>query len=220
MSYSTGTRSSWTIWQLINIFCSHRGKIHALDKHTNRLRTHFILCFNNSKRVLWNSTNPTFQKWRINGSELYVTDSEQSIAKRSNNRTNNEIEIRTASNIKRKTTSEKPYQLYRRNANSFWADIPHQASRMRTKKAKVKFYAGFTKRTCTTNMFGMCQNKKKTERRNSKKTNVKQHLFSHCYNSMKLVRQNIFLGLLSISVDSDPYFTRVLSPILAFFVFN
>lgn len=217
MSYSTGTRSSWTIWQLINIFCSHRGKIRALDKHTNCLRTHFILCFNNSKRVLWNSTNPTFQKWRINGSELYVTDSEQSIAKRSSNITNNEIEIRTASNIKRKTTSEKPYQLYRRNANSFWADIPHQASRMRTKKAQVKFNAGFTKRT---NMFCMCQNKRKTERRNSKKTNVKQHLFSHCYNSMKLVRQIIFLGLLSISVDSDPYFTRVLSPILAFFVFN
>lgn len=96
--------------------------------------------------------------------------------------------MRSASNIKTKTKYEKPYQFYRRNANSFWADIPHHTSRIRTKKAKVKFYAGITKRTCTANMFGMCQNKRKTQKRNSKKPNVKQHLFSHSYNSLNLVR--------------------------------
>lgn len=81
-----------------------------------------------------------------------------------------------------------PYQLYRRNANSFWADIPHHASRIRAKKAKIKFYAGFTKRNCSETIFGMCQNRRKIQKRNPKKSNVKQHLLSHSYNSMKPVR--------------------------------
>lgn len=145
------------------------------------------------KRLLWHLSNTTFQKWKINGSELHVTDSEQSIG--SNNRTNTDIEMQSDRNIKTRTKSEMPYQLYRRNANSFWADIPHHASRIRAKKAKVKFHTGFTKRTCAETMFGMCQNKRKIQKRNSKKSNVKQHLLTHSYNSLKLVRQITYLWL-------------------------
>lgn len=145
------------------------------------------------------------KKWRINGSELHVADSEQSIAKGSNSITYNEIEMRSARNISTRTKSEKPYQLYKRNANSFWADIPHDASRIRAKKDKVKFYIGFKKRTCAENMIGMCQNKRKTQKRNSKKSIVKQHLFSHSYNSLNLDEFISYVDKIIKEISSSNY---------------
>lgn len=119
--------------------------------------------------------------------------SEPSIKDRKHKRSYDEKQLQSANIINARMNTEIPYQLYRRNANSFWADIPHHASRIRAKKAKVKFHTGFTKRTCAETMFGMCQNKRKIQKRNSKKSNVKQHLLTHSYNSLKLVRQITYL---------------------------
>lgn len=74
------------------------------------------------------------KKWRINGSELYVTNSEKSIIDRNHKRSYDENEVQSAQIVNSRINIETPYQSYRKNANSFWADIPHHEARIKHKK--------------------------------------------------------------------------------------
>lgn len=125
-------------------------------------------------------------KWRINGSELHVTDSQQTVEERENGRPRNKIELQSAKNPTTGAIIKMPYQLYMKNANSFWADVPHHECRLKTKKSKCKFYAGITKRKCVENMVGRCQNERAVKNRKSKKSNKIRNPVSNHHSSMKL----------------------------------
>lgn len=97
--------------------------------------------------------------------------------------------MQSAKNPTTEAIIEMPYQLYMKNANLFWADVPHHECKMKTKKAKYKFYAGITKKKCAEYMVGRCQNERTVKNRKSKKSTKNRNPVSNHHSSLKLVRQ-------------------------------
>lgn len=141
-----------------------------------------------------------YQKWRINGAELHVAESDPASEERKNKKTNNGTKIQEAKVVKDKTfkCTEMPYQMYKRNANLFWTDIPHQEARIRTKKmkTKTKFYRGISRKTqteyMTEYMMGRFQNAKPIQKRNTKRKKANRKDFSDHFNSLTLVRLSFY----------------------------
>uniref|UniRef100_A0A8W8L374 Uncharacterized protein n=1 Tax=Magallana gigas TaxID=29159 RepID=A0A8W8L374_MAGGI len=135
------------------------------------------------------------KKWRINGSELhvYVMKSEPSIKDRKHKRSYDEKQLQSANIINARMNTEIPYQLYRRNANSFWADIPHHESRIKPKKAKMKFCSGIPKRTFMEYEVNRCNNYRKLQRWKKKASKVNWKLARDPYSSLNLDEFNSYI---------------------------
>lgn len=124
------------------------------------------------------------KKWRINGSELYVTNSEQSFEDKRHKKPFDEKEVQTATTLNARMNTEMPYQLYKENANSFWADIPHHKTRIKPKKSKMKFRV--TKRTLIEYKMDGCKNKRKIQKWKKKSSKVIQKMGKDHYSSLNL----------------------------------
>lgn len=88
---------------------------------------------------------------------------------------------------------ESPYQLYKRNANTFWLDVPHHRSMMKMMKKKVhlkgKLAIPTHKKVCNTVM--VVEKLIKEQRKKRKKRNVlteNHHTAANNPNSLSLVR--------------------------------
>lgn len=91
--------------------------------------------------------------------------------------------------VNARMNTEMPYQLYRRNANSFWADVPHHEARIKPKKTKKKFYVGITKRTFIEYKVNGCNNDRKVQKRKKKASKVTCISARDHYSSLNLVRK-------------------------------
>lgn len=134
------------------------------------------------------SKNNYLQKWRINGSDLYVTKSEHSIVDRNHKRSYDKNEVKSAQIANSRMNNETPYQLYKKNANSFWADIPHHEARIKHKKDKMK-YVDITKRTFLAYKANGCNNNRKVQKWKKKASKIDHKSTKDYYSSLNLVRQ-------------------------------
>ena len=127
------------------------------------------------------------QTWQINGSSLCVSTSYQLGKERKRERLSN------GSNAKKKAVPknyERPYQLYRRNANTFWLDVPHHRAMMKKKvHPKGKLTMPTLKKGCSTVV--VVKKFIKEQRKKRKKRNVfteNQNTAANNPNSLSLVR--------------------------------
>lgn len=93
------------------------------------------------------------QTWHLNGSSLCVSTSYHFCKERKWERLSNGSIV--ASNIHQKKAVQKnyetPYQLYKRNANTFWLDVPHHRAMMKKKvHPKRKLTMPTPKKGCDT----------------------------------------------------------------------
>lgn len=84
--------------------------------------------------------------------------------------------------------TETPYQLYRKNANSFWADIPHHEARIKHKKNKMKRYVDITKRTFIEYKANGFNTKRNVKKWKKKASNIDHKSTKDHYSSLNLVR--------------------------------
>lgn len=138
--------------------------------------------------IIYWSKNNHLQKWRINGSELYVTNSEKSIIDRNHKRSYDENEVQSAQIVNSRINIETPYQSYRKNANSFWADIPHHEARIKHKKNKMKLYVDITKRTFIEYKANGFNTKRKVQKWKKKASKIDHKSTKDHYSSLNLVR--------------------------------
>lgn len=119
--------------------------------------------------------------------------SESSIKDRKQIRSFDEKQLQSTSIINARMNTEMPYQLYRKNVNSFWADIPHHEARIKPKKAKMKFRSGIPKRTFIEYEVKRCNNYRKLQKWKKTASKVNCKPARDPYSALNLVRQSYYI---------------------------
>lgn len=132
------------------------------------------------------------QTWHLNGSSLCVSTSRQICKERKRERLSNGSNVASNSHQKKlvQKNYETPYQLYKRNANTFWLDVPHHRAMMKKKvHQKGKLTMPTPKKGCSTSV--VVEKLTKEQRKKRKKKNVlteNQNIAANKPNSLSLVR--------------------------------
>ncbi|XP_022299017.2 sterile alpha motif domain-containing protein 9-like isoform X2 [Crassostrea virginica] len=156
-----------------------------------------------AKVILFDESSASFvadKTWQINGSSLCVSTSYQLCKERKRERLSN------GSNVKKKAVPknyETPYQLYKRNANTFWLDVPHHRAMMKKKvHLKGKLTMPTLKKGCTTVV--VVKKFIKEQRKKRKKRNVftvNQKTAANNPNSLSLGEFSNYVEKLNKEID-------------------
>lgn len=119
----------------------------------------------------------------------------KNIDDRNHKRSYDENEVQSAQIVNSRMNTETPYQLYRKNANSFWADIPHHEARIKHKKNKMKLYVDITKRTFIEYKANGFNTKRKVQKWKKKASKIDHKSTKDHYSSLNLDEFNSYIDV-------------------------